>query len=183
MATSTQNGDDLFRQAICAWESAVESGVKMQEESTKWLREMLCNSSSLTEWYNKAQTMAGETIAKAQENIDEAIRVINLQAESSVVLMQKALDARQSEKSSADARVRVAEWWESAMDAMRSGSQAMLTANSRILTTWSEMARKVNGEATDTMSQWAQKTAEQAERISKSAAEHVKEMVKQASGS
>ena len=183
MAASTQNGDDLFRQAICAWESAVESGVKMQEESTKWLREMLCSSNTLTEWYNKGQTMAGETIAKTQENIDETIRMINQQAESSVTLMQKALDARQSEKNSADARVRLAEWWESAMEAMRTGSQSMLKANSRILTTWSDLVRKVNGEAADTMSQWAQKTAEQADRISQSAAQHMKDMVKQASES
>jgi hypothetical protein len=183
MATSTQNGDDLFRQAICAWESAVESGVKMQEESSKWLREMMGKSNSLTEWYNKGQAMAGETIAKTQENIDEAIRVINQQAESSIMLMQKALDARQSEKSSADARVKFAEWWESAMESMRTGSQAMLTANSRILTTWSDLVRKINGETADTMTQWAQKTAEQAERISKTAAQHVKDMVKQASAS
>ena len=100
MATATQNGEDLFRQAIGAWESAVESGVKMQEQSAKWVREMFCNSNSLTEWYNKGQTVAGETIVKAQENIDEAIRVVNQQAESSVRLMQKALDARQSDATS-----------------------------------------------------------------------------------
>ena len=29
MATAAQTSDDLFRQAIRAWESAVESGVKM----------------------------------------------------------------------------------------------------------------------------------------------------------
>ena len=66
MATSTQNSDDLFRQAICAWESAVASGVKMQEESAKALREMFSNSSSLSEWYNKGQAVAGETIVKTQ---------------------------------------------------------------------------------------------------------------------
>ena len=41
MATSTASGNDLFQQAICAWESAVASGVKMQEESAGWLREMV----------------------------------------------------------------------------------------------------------------------------------------------
>lgn len=181
MATTTQNGDDLFRQAICAWESAVKSGVKMQEESAKWMREMCSNSNSLTDWYNKGQEMAGETIAKAQENIDEAIRVFNQQAESSVMLIQKAVDARQNEKSSTDARVRFAEWWEAAMESMRMNSQAILKANSHILATWSEMARKINSEAADSMSHLAQKTAEQADKMTKSAAEHVKEMMQQAS--
>jgi hypothetical protein len=180
MATATQNSDDLFRQAIGAWESAVESGVKMQEESAKWVREMLGNSDSLTEWYNKGQAVAGETIAKTQESIDEAIRVINQQAESSVRLMQKALDARQND-AAADAKKRLAEWWETAMDSMRTNSQAILKANSRILTTWSELARKVNCDVADTVSHLAEKTAEHAETVTKSATEHVKEMVKQAS--
>jgi hypothetical protein len=180
MATATQTSDDLFRQAIGAWESAVESGVKMQEQSAKWVREMLGNSDSLTEWYNKGQAVAGETIAKTQESVDEAIRVMNQQAESSVRLMQKALDARQ-DNGSADARKRFAEWWETALDSMRTNSQAILKANSRILTTWSELARKVNSDTADTMSHLAEKTAEQAEKMTKSAAEHVKEMVKQAS--
>ena len=152
----------------------------MQEQSAKWLREMLGNSKSLTEWYNKGQAVAGETIAKTQENIDEAIRVMNQQAESSVRLMQKALDARQSDAAS-DAKKQIAEWWETAMDSIRTNSQAMLKANSHILATWSELARKINSDAADTMSHLAEKAAEQAETMTNSATEHVREMVKQAS--
>ncbi len=180
MAPATQNGDDLFRQAICAWESAVASSVKMQEESAHWLREMLSNTSSLSEWYNKGQAAAGETIVKAQETMDEAIRVINQQAESSVRLIQKAIEARQSEVGP-DAKARLGDWWETAMEAMRTNSQAMLKANSHMLATWSELARKINSDAVDTVSRVAQKTAEQADKMTKSATEHVTEMVKQAS--
>ena len=180
MAT-THNGDDLFQQAICAWESAVASGVKMQEESARWVREMMSNTGSLSEWYNKGQAAASEAIIKVQENIDEAIRVINQQAESSVRLIQKAIEARQSE-AAPDARARLADWWEAAMEVMRTNSQAMLKANSHVLTTWSELARKINVDAADALSQVAQRTAEQAEKMTKSATEHVTEMVKQASG-
>jgi thioredoxin-like negative regulator of GroEL len=180
MATTTRSSDDLFQQAICAWESAVTSGVKMQEESAKWTREMLSDTSSVSEWYNKGQAVAGETIGKAQENIDEAIRVINQQAEASVRLIQKAIEARQSE-AGPDARARLADWWEAAMEAMRTNSQALLKANSRVLTTWSELARKINGETADAISRVAEKTAQHAEKMTQSATEHVAEMVKQAS--
>ncbi len=156
MATPTQNGDDLFQQAICAWESAVDSGVKMQEESAKWLREMFCNSHSITEWYNKGQAAAGEAIVKTQENIDEAIRVINQQAETSVRLMQKAVEARQND-AAADVRKRTAEWWETAMESLRANSQAMLKVNSHMLTTWCDMARKVNSEAAERCRTWRRK--------------------------
>jgi hypothetical protein len=181
MATATQNGDDLFRQAMSAWESAVESSAKMQEESAKWVREMFSNSSPLSEWYSKGQSVAGEAIVKAQESFDEAIRAVNQQAESSVRLIQKALDARQVDNAS-DARSRFADWWEAAVESMRTNSQAMMKANSHMLNTWSDIARKINESATDVVSHVAQKTAEQADKMAQSASEQVKEMVRQASG-
>jgi hypothetical protein len=180
--TATQNGEDVFRQAIGAWESAVDSGVKMQEEYAAWLREMCCNSDSLSQWYHKGQAMAGETIIKAQENIDEAVRLMNQQAEASMKLIQKALDVRQNEGATSDARLRFTDWWETALEAMRTNSQAILKANSHMLSTWSDLARKVNVDAADTMSDLARKTEEQAEKMAKTAATRVKEMVKQAAG-
>jgi hypothetical protein len=181
-ATATQTNEDVFQQAIGAWESAVNSGVKMQEEYATWLRQMCCNTDALSEWYNKGQAMAGETIAKAQENIDEAVQLMNQQAETSRRLIQKALESKQNEGAAADARMRVADWWETALDAMRTNSQAILKANSRMLTTWSELTRKVNVEAAETMENLAKKTEEQAEKMAKAASDRVKEMVKHASG-
>src|SRR5208337_2860118 len=121
--TSSPKSDDLFRQAMKAWETAAEAGVKMQEECAKWVRQMFCESSTLTDWYEKGQKVMSEAIAKSQENVDEAIRLMNQQAE--------------------------------------------LKGNSRILSTLSEMARKVNGDAADTMADLAKKTSEQAEQITK----------------
>jgi predicted RNase H-like HicB family nuclease len=181
MTSPTQTSDDLFHQAMHAWESAVESGVKMQEEYTKWLRQTCCESGAIKDWYSKTQSAVGETVAKVQGNIDEAVRLVNQQAESSIRLVQKAMEARQTE-AAPDAQARLAEWWEAALETARSNTQAVLAANSRMLATWSEMARKVNGEAADTMANLAKKTAEQAEHISRRTTEQVKEMVRQASG-
>jgi len=154
MATATQNTDEIFRQGIRAWESAIDASVKVHEESSKWLRQMFGEVGSLSEWYNKTQAAMADTVAKAQENIDEAIRLINQNAEASVKLIQKVLDARQGEPSP-DARARFAEWWDAAMEAVHTNTQAVLHANSRMLATWSELVRKVNGEAADKMAEMA----------------------------
>jgi hypothetical protein len=171
----------VFQQALQAWESAVESGVKMQEEYTKWLRQSCCGTGAIKEMYTKTQSAVGETVAKVQENIDEAVRLVNQQAESSIRLVQKAMEVRQSETPS-DPQAKMTEWWEAALDTARGNTQAVLAANSRMLATWSEMARKFNGEAAESMSNMAKKTAEQAENISRRTAEQVKEMVRQTSG-
>jgi len=181
MATgNSAHGNDVFGQAIRAWESAVEAGVKMQEEYAKGLRQMYSEAGSLGDWYSKSQSAVSQTILKTKENVDEAIRLVNQHAESSLRLIQKALESRQSEPTP-DARAKFAEWWQDALETARNNSQAILQANSRILTTWSELAKQVNGEAADRMAQMAKKTAEQAEKMSKYAADRMKEMAQQAS--
>src|SRR5580700_448088 len=90
----SSKSDDLFRQAMRAWETAAEAGVKMQEECAKWVRQMYCESSTLSDWYEKGQKVMGEAIAKSQENVDEAIQLMNQQAEASLKLVQKALEVR-----------------------------------------------------------------------------------------
>jgi hypothetical protein len=179
MATATRDGEDLFRQAICAWESAVDSGVKMQEECAHWLRQMCCDTNALSEWYNRGQAVAGKTISKAQENIDEVVRVMNQNVESGVRLIQKALEARQAETAS-NVRQRIGDWWQTALEAMRTNTQSVFQANSRMLSIWSELARQVNSETADSMTKLARRTAEQAEQMSKNTNDFMKERVDEA---
>jgi hypothetical protein len=80
----------------------------------------------------------------------------------------------------ADARTRFAEGWESAVDAMRMNTQAMLKMNSRLFAMWSDLVRKANGDAADSMQDLARKTSEQAEKITASISDRVREAVKQA---
>jgi hypothetical protein len=178
--TNSPKSDDLFRQAMQAWESAAAAGVKMQEECAKWVRQMYCESSTLNDWFEKGQKVMSEAIARSQENVDEAIRLMNQQAEASLKLVQQALDVRDAE-SAHDGPKKLTDWWRAALETMRINNQAVLKANSRILNTWSEMARKVNGDAADTMADLAKKTSEQAEQITKASVDRFKEMAQQAS--
>ena len=118
--------------------------------------QMFCQSSTLSEWYEKGHKAMTEALARSQENVNEAIRLMNQQAEASLKLIQKALEVRDTE-SPGDGPTKLADWWQAALDTMRTNNQAVLKANSRILSTWSEMARKVNGEAADTMADLAKK--------------------------
>ena len=177
----SNKSDELFGQAMKAWETAAEAGVKMQEECAKWVRQMFCESSTLSDWCEKGQKMMGEAVAKSQENVDEAIHLMNQQAEASLKLVQKALEVRAGESPS-DGPKKLTDWWQAALETMRINNQAVLKANSRILSTWSDMARKVNGDAADTMADLAKKTSEQAEQMAKGSFDRFKEMANQASG-
>ena len=178
---SCPNSDELFNQAMQAWETAANAGVKMQEECAKWVRQMFCESATLTDWYGKGQKVMNEAIAKSQENVDEAIRLMNQQAEASLKLIHKAVEVRDAEAPS-DGPKKLAEWWQAALETMRINNQAVLKANSRILSNWSEMARKVNGDAADTMADLAKKTSQQAEEIIKASSQRAEEMAQTAAG-
>ena len=179
--TSSPKSDDLFGQAMKAWETAAAAGVKMQEECSKWVRQMFCQSSTLIDRYEEGHKVISEAIAKSRENVNEAISLMNQQAEASLKLIQKALEVCDGE-APADAPKKLTDWWQSALETMRINNQAVLKANSRILGTWSELARKVNGDAADTMSDLAKKTSEQSEQITRSSFDRFREMAGQASG-
>jgi hypothetical protein len=181
MVIPNQIHDEFLRQGIRAWESAVEASAKMHEEGNKWLRQVFSEAGSVNEWYNKSQTVASDVVTKTQENVDEAIRLINQNAESTVRLIQKVLDARQTETSS-EARARLADWWETAMETMLMNTQAVLQANSRILTAWTDVAKRVNGDVAEKMAEVAKKTAEQADKMARSATQRMREMAAQTSG-
>ncbi len=178
---SSPKSDDLFCQAMKAWETAAEAGVKMQEECAKWVRQMFCESSTLTDWCEKGQKVMSEAIAKSQENVDEAIRLMNQQAEASLKLLQKAFEVHDGE-APADGAKKLTDWWQSASETMRINNQAVLKANSRILGTWSDMARKVNGDAADTMADLAKKNSEQAGQLARVPVDRFREMAGLTSG-
>jgi len=179
--TGSPKSDELFRQAMRAWETAAEAGVKMHEECAKWVRQMFCESSTFNDWYETGQNVMSGAIAKSQENVDEAIRLMNQQAEASLKFIHEALEVRNAE-SPADGPKKLTGWWQAAVETMRINNQAVLKANSRILNTWSEMARKVNGDAADTMADMAKKTSEQAEQFTNAATDRFKDLASQGSG-
>jgi hypothetical protein len=119
MSTTTAGPNELFGQAIETFESAVRTGVKMQEE----------------------YTLINESIQMAQKNFDEAVRVMNQNTKTGLELMQRAFEARQA-SSTSDAQTRTREIWETALGALRNNTEAVVQANSRMLETWTELAKR-----------------------------------------
>lgn len=156
MSTAMRQGEHMVRQAIQAWDAAVGAWVSMQEEYAKWMREMCCEAGSLAEWYNKAQSALGQAIVKTQENVDEAVRLVNQQAESTMTLMQKAIEVRKTE-SPVEVEPQMLQWWESAMETTRANTEAIIQSNGRIFSSWSQLVRKSNGDVASELAGMAQK--------------------------
>lgn len=146
MSTTTTGANELFNQAIETFETAIRTGVKMQEEYARWFTHMLGDVGSPQQWQSKGQTIISESMQMAQKNFDEAIRMMNENARTGLELMQRAFETRQA-GSTSDAQARTREIWETALGALRNNTEAVVQANSRMLETWAELAKKLRSGA------------------------------------
>jgi len=146
MSAKTVSGapNELFEQAMEMFEVAMQTGLKIQEESTRRLSEMLARFGPAKEWQKKTQAMFNDAIQTTQTNVEEAMRVLNESAKRNLDVWQKTLDAGQADAAS-DGPAKVRDVWETAVGAVQANAQAIVQANTRILESWAELAKKFHG--------------------------------------
>lgn len=160
MATNNQAASELFGQATRSFESAIQTGLKVQEDSVRFMTDMLNDIGSPQKWQQKTQAVMNEIVNSSQKNMDEAVQVMNENAKTSMDLLQKAFQARPADSN--EAQSRTLELWESTLGILRRNSEAVLRANTRLVETWTEMAKKVNGEQMERMAEMAQRATQAA---------------------
>ena len=158
---SPMSANDLFRQAMDTFQSAIRTGVKIQEESTKRFTEMLRDFGSPMEWQKNTQSMMNEAIKATQKNIDESIRLMNHNAQAAMGLWQKAFENRSKQQQfQEEGAAGGEELWESALGVLRTNTQVILQANTRVLESWAQLARELTGRMEEQVHQ-AQEQAKQ----------------------
>jgi hypothetical protein len=139
----------MFEQAAKLFESAMQAGIKIQEQSAHSLSEMLGGFGSPQQWQQRTQAAVEEAMATAQKSFDEAIQAMNENAKASVDMLQKAFEARHGESAS-DTQARTREMWETAIGSLRRNTEVMLQANNRVMESWREMAGIMRGQSGET---------------------------------
>ncbi len=140
-ATQAYNLTGLFDQAIETFETAVKTGVKVQEEATKCCTDMVSEWGTPQQWQEKAQQFMVELIPAAQQNVDQAVASMNDNAKTSMELLKKSMETFQGE-SFDDMQGKTRELYEAMLEAMRKNAQTMVQTNTRILESFSELAKK-----------------------------------------
>lgn len=140
-ATQQKMMTDLFQQAVETFEAAVQTGVKVQEEATRWWTDALSEAGSLQEWQKKAQTIVSEAIPTAQKNAEEYMKLIDQNYHNSLDLLKRAFETGQSD-SLAQAQAKTQELWEATLTTLRTNAQAIVQANARALESWTSFARR-----------------------------------------
>jgi hypothetical protein len=157
------NFTEMLDQAIETFDTALKTGVKMQEEATKWWTEMLGETSSIQDIQDRMRTMMMDALPSTQRNIDQYMRVIDKTYHSSMDLLKKAFETAQCE-SIVDAQMKTQELWEATLTALRTNAQALVQINAQAMESWAQFAHKDMAEqATEAMSEAARGAAHAAQ--------------------
>jgi len=145
MATATQtNLTELYRNALEQFESALKTGVKIQEESIKMLTTWAKEPPLMPDWTQKAQANVVETISAMPERFEEAMRQMNEQSKKAMELLHKGFEAGRT-TNVAEAQEKVRELWEMTLGVLRTNIHSLLKAQSQAIQKWEEVAGCMGG--------------------------------------
>ena len=108
----TTQSKEMFGQATRAFEAAIQSGIKLQEESVKFLTEMFSEMSSPEKWQKTTQAMINGMVDSSRKSMEEAVQVMNENAKTSLELLQQAFHSPPTDAEEAQARA--TSLWEAA---------------------------------------------------------------------
>lgn len=144
-SSTSKNANEMFEQAARLFESAMQAGIRIQEQSIRSMAEMTSRLGSPQDWQKQAQSVMDRGVSTLQQNADEALRMMQENAKTSLELLEKAFRARQGEPAS-ETQNRVRETWETAIGSLRRNTEVMLQSNGRVLESWRDIARMMQGE-------------------------------------
>jgi rubrerythrin len=138
---ATKPVTDLFEQAMKNYEQALKTGLKLQEEATKWWTTAATQSTTPQDWQKKVKAMTDDIIPETQKRMDECLKLIEQNSKTSVDLLKKAVAAAQA-TSVQDAQNKFLAFWEGSLNALRDTAQAVTQTNTKAIESWMEYARK-----------------------------------------
>src|ERR1044072_5801671 len=102
---------ELIEQSLRNYEQALQAGLKLQEESSKWWTGFMMQSSASADWQNRWKAAALETIPLVQKRMEESLQLLNEGSRTSLDLLREALKAAGND-SVLNAQSKMQDLWE-----------------------------------------------------------------------
>jgi hypothetical protein len=131
----------LFDQAIEMYEASLKAGVKAQEDAAKFMTDAVDGMTKPVDFQAETEKFLSQVLPTAQKNFDEAVKLMNKNAEVCLDLMKKSFEVGQC-KNVDEAQAKTRELWEASLKASKANTQAMIDANAKLLQSWADLAKK-----------------------------------------
>lgn len=144
MTAETKSCTDMFEQATKTYEQLLKSGIKLQQDSTKWWSNAIADVAS-PDIQKRMKSVTDELIPQAQKNIDDWVKIAQEYTRTCTDLMKKGTAVSQS-ASLQEAQTKALGLWESSLNAACNMTQTVTQANTKALESWMDYVKKT-GEA------------------------------------
>jgi hypothetical protein len=136
-ATTPFNLSEMYQNAFEQFESALKAGVKIQEESMKMLNPW-SNGMPLMQ-AQQAQTALLQTMSSLPNQFQEAIEVMNEQAQTAMGMLHQAFEVGRS-TNPAEAQEKTHQLWEMSLGVVRTNIHSLLKTHAAMMQKWEEVA-------------------------------------------
>lgn len=139
MSDKTQTPiSELMEQAMKNYEQALQAGLKLQEESSRWWTGLMNPASAGAEWQKRWQKTASQSLPLVQKRMEESLRLVEQSSRTSLDLLKRAIALTASD-SSANAQTKLQELWEASLGAVQNNTRAVCEANAKFTEAWMQL--------------------------------------------
>ena len=131
--------DKVFQEAMRSYESALKSGIQVQEESVNLWKDLLTKLGSPEDFQAKLESMTANAFPKARERMEEFVETFNRTSSQTVSLFEKTLSVYQA-TSVPEAQRRMHDLIESSLATLRVNVHSALNTNAKLIASWKELA-------------------------------------------
>ena len=128
----------LVEQSMKNYEQALQAGLKIQEESSKWWNDCMAQTAAPADWQKRWNAAAMDTIPVVQKRMEESLRLLDQGSRTSLELLKQALQIAGTD-STANAQSKMQELWEASLQALRNNGQAVSQANAKVMESWMQL--------------------------------------------
>lgn len=132
----------LMEETMRTYEQSIRTGLKMQEEASKWWINMFNQTAASQDWQRRVTRIVEEWIPVAQEGLDESMKMMEQNARVGMDLMKRTVEAVQCSAIPRESQIRWMDLWECSAKTLRSNAQSMNAVNEKAFGSFISFVRK-----------------------------------------
>jgi hypothetical protein len=133
---------EFFKQAADGFKSAMDTGMKFQQDAFKGMTELVGRGENLDEIRNRMETFASDSLNLVRKNAEQAQRHFDEGCKTGLEVLRKSFAATENGNSKRDVFTQTKDVWQSAFDAMRTTVEAAARTNAQAIENWSNFFNK-----------------------------------------
>lgn len=128
--------ENMFKQATETFKSAMDTGLRFQQDAFKCMSEMMTRSEPFGDIRNRMDTVATDSVNLVRKNAEQAQKVFDEGCKTGLSVIHKALESGNGHGNK-DFMVYTRDMWQNAFDAMRTNLDAASRASAACIENWS----------------------------------------------